>query len=56
MNKQIYLLEKKNIVSEMAFCKESIIDFYKDKGCNATFLKNLVNINFDINKKKKDKK
>lgn len=55
MNKQIYLLEKKNIVSEMAFCKESIIDFYKDKGCNATFLKNLVNINFDINKKKKDK-
>ena len=54
MNKQIYLLEKKNIVSEMAFCKESIIDFYKDKGCNATFLKNLVNINFDINKKKKD--
>lgn len=55
MNKQIYLLEKKNIVSEMAFCKESIINFYKDKNCNATFLTNMVNIDCDIEKKKKDK-
>lgn len=53
MNKQIYLLEKKGIVSEMAFCKESIINFYKDKGCNVTFLRNLVNIEYDIKKKAK---
>ncbi len=53
MNKQIYLLEKKGIVSEMAFCKESIINFYKDKGCNVTFLRNLVNIEYDIKKKVK---
>lgn len=53
MNKQIYLLEKKGIVSEMAFCKESLINFYKDKGCNVTFLRNLVNIEYDIKKKAK---
>lgn len=53
MNKQIYLLEKKGIVFEMAFCKESLINFYKDKGCNVTFLRNLVNIEYDIKKKAK---
>lgn len=50
MNDQIYALERKGIVKEMAFCKESIIDFYKDKGCNVTFLRNLVNIDYNIKK------
>ena len=53
MNNIIYNLEKKGIVSEMAFCKESLIEFYKDKKCNTTFLRNLVNIDFDIKKTKK---
>ncbi len=53
MNNQIYNLEKKKIVSEMAFCKESLIEFYKDKKCNTTFLRNLVNIDYDIKKKEK---
>lgn len=52
-NKEIYLLNKKKITKEMAFCKESIIDFYKDKGCNATFLRNIVNIDYHIKKKTK---
>lgn len=52
-NEEIYLLNKKGIVKEMAFCKESIINFYKDKGCNVTFLRNLVNIDYKINKKTK---
>lgn len=50
MNNQIYSLERKGIVKEMAFCKESIINFYKDKGCNVTFLRNLVNIDYNIKK------
>lgn len=50
MNNQIYELEKKGIVKEMAFCKESIINFYKDKGCNVAFLRNLVNIDYNIKK------
>ncbi len=52
MNKQIFELERKHIVEEMAFCKKSIIGFYKDKGCNVTFLRNLVNINYKIKKVK----
>lgn len=55
MNKQIYLLERKGIVSEMAFCKKSIINFYKDKDCNVSFLRNIVNIDYDIKKKAKRK-
>lgn len=54
MNNIIYQLEKKGIVSEMAFCKESLIEFYKDKKCNATFLRNLVNIDYNIKKHKKN--
>ena len=55
MTKQIYLLEKKHIVSEMAFCKESIIDFYNSKNCNTAFLKNIVNIDYNIEKYQKNK-
>ena len=49
-NEEIYILNKKGIVKEMAFCKESIINFYKDKGCNVTFLRNLVNIDYKLKK------
>lgn len=54
MNKQIYLLNKKNIVKEMAFCKESIIDFYKDKKCNVSFLRNLVNLDYKLEKTRRN--
>ena len=53
MNNLIFDLEKEGIVKEMAFCKESIIDFYKEKAGNVAFLRNLVNIDYNIKPKKK---
>lgn len=52
MNNQIFDLEKSGIVTEMAFCKESLIKFYEEKGSNVSFLRNLVNIEYNIKPKK----
>ena len=41
-NLEIYHLHKKGILDEMATCKYSLVNFYKNKGCNINFLRNRV--------------
>ncbi len=41
-NMEIYELSKKGILDEMATCKASLVNFYKDKGCKIKFLRNRV--------------
>lgn len=41
---EIYKLHKQGIIDVMGFCKKSLIDFYKNQGCNVAFITNRVKL------------
>lgn len=43
-NLEIFRLNKSNVVKKMAYCKESLINFYKSYGCDACLLTNKVDV------------
>lgn len=49
-NMEIFELHKKGIIDKMATCKESLVDFYKNQGCDMTLLKNRVSFKPKITK------
>lgn len=54
-NMEIYELAKKGIVKKMAICKESLINFYNNNGCNTYLLSNKVNVKKYPRTRKDDK-
>ena len=52
---EIYELAKKGIVKKMAICKESLINFYNNNGCNTYLLSNKVNVKKYPRTRKDDK-
>ena len=55
---EIYYLHKQGVVKQMATCKASLVDFYKNQGCDIVLLRNKVEINKNLKaeKSKNDKK
>lgn len=43
-NLEIFDLAKKGVISKMATCKASLVNFYRSYGCNTTLLTNKVNV------------
>lgn len=43
-NMEIYKLQKDGIITTMATCKASLVNFYKSHGCNCLLLSNKVNV------------
>lgn len=54
-NMEIYELHKSGYISEMATCKASLVNFYKQKGCNIKLLRNRVILPSDLNIKRNKK-
>lgn len=54
-NMEIYHLAKKGIITQMSNCKESLLNFYRDKGCNITLLRNRVVLEDDLKNIKVEK-
>lgn len=50
-NVMVIELHKKGIIDVMGTCKESLVNFYKAQGYNATFIKNTVNFTDEIKEK-----
>ena len=55
-NMEIYKLHKQGIIDVMGFCKKSLIDFYKNQGCNVAFITNRVKLPKITKSHKKDDK
>lgn len=53
-NKEILELHKKNKIDALAFCKESLVDFYKNQNINAHFITNKVEVPSELKIEKQE--
>lgn len=54
-NMEIFDLAKRGVIKKMAICKESLVKFYKNYGCNTYLLTNKVDVKKYPHKKDDDK-
>lgn len=55
-NMEIFKLHKEGIINQIATCKESLVDFYKNQGCDIVLLRNRVSLKPKKNKNYQTKK